>query len=97
MTAIVEGFVNEISNENAHVLDETTSLLHVDEQHLSYHVRASPLPRKQLAALCAIRLADPIAFTQIFPYVNEMMIKFGVATDPSQVGFYSGLVVCHLS
>lgn len=30
---------------------------------------------------------------QIFPYVNEMMLELGVAHSPSQVGFYSGLVV----
>jgi len=35
---------------------------------------------------------DPISFTQIFPYVNEMMQDLGIASTPSQVGFYSGLV-----
>lgn len=54
-----------------------------------------PLPAAQLTTLCLLRLSDPIAFTQIFPYVNEMMERFGVATDPSQTGFYSGLVVSH--
>ena len=94
MTVIIEGFLNEYPIEDARLVDETSSLLHVDVQRPSgRNPLSSSLPKKQLAALCAIRLADPIAFTQIFPYVNEMMTRFGVATDPSQVGFYSGLVV----
>ncbi|KAF8509541.1 MFS general substrate transporter [Gautieria morchelliformis] len=52
----------------------------------------TPLPKLQLAAVCLVRLADPLTFTQIFPYVNEMMRDLGVARTPSQVGFYSGLV-----
>lgn len=55
--------------------------------------RRSPLPTTQLAVLCLIRLADPIAFTQLFPYVNDMVVRFGIA-DPAGTGFYSGLVVC---
>jgi len=38
-----------------------------------------------------MRLVDPIAFTQIFPYINEMMAHLHVTNDPSLVGFYSGL------
>lgn len=53
----------------------------------------TPLPKVQLAALCALRLVEPVAFTHIFPYVNEMLAGIGVASDPAKVGFYSGLVV----
>ena len=52
---------------------------------------STPLPRAQLICLCVIRLVDPIAFTQIFPYINEMMAHLHVTNDPSLVGFYSGL------
>jgi len=52
----------------------------------------TPLPKAQLASLCAVRLVDPIAFTQIFPYVNEMLASLHVTDDPSRIGFYSGLV-----
>ena len=55
--------------------------------------KATPLPKAQLATLCAVRLVDPIAFTQIFPYVNEMMDHLHLTEDPSKIGFYSGLVV----
>lgn len=52
---------------------------------------STPLPRAQLICLCVIRLVDPIAFTQIFPYINEMMAHLHLTNDPSRVGFYSGL------
>lgn len=52
----------------------------------------SPLPKVQLGVLCFLRMLDPMSFTQIFPYVNQFMSDLGVAKDPSQIGFYSGLV-----
>ncbi|KAI0928814.1 hypothetical protein AcW2_004698 [Taiwanofungus camphoratus] len=54
--------------------------------------KATPLPKVQLLTLCAVRLVDPIAFTQIFPYVNEMMERLHLTKDPSKIGFYSGMV-----
>ncbi|KAI0646944.1 MFS general substrate transporter [Trametes meyenii] len=54
--------------------------------------KPTPLPKAQLATLCIVRLVDPIAFTQIFPYVNEMMEHLHVTEDHSKIGFYSGLV-----
>lgn len=53
------------------------------------------LPKLQIAILCAIRLMDPIAFTQIFPYINEFLSSLHLVDDESQIGFYSGLVVGH--
>ena len=55
--------------------------------------KPTPLPVAALATLCTVRLVDPIVFTQIFPYVNEMMGRLHVTSDPSKIGFYSGLVV----
>lgn len=34
-----------------------------------------------------------MAFSQIFPYVNEFMSDLHLTDDPSQIGNYSGLVV----
>lgn len=39
------------------------------------------------------RALDPIGFTQLLPYINEMLVNLGVVSDPSKVGFFSGLVV----
>ncbi|KZV85497.1 MFS general substrate transporter [Exidia glandulosa HHB12029] len=54
--------------------------------------RETPLPKLQLTILCLVRLAEPIAYTQVFPYVNRMMEHLDVTDDPRQIGFYSGLV-----
>lgn len=54
--------------------------------------RDTPLPKLQLAILCLVRLAEPVAYTQVFPYVNRMMEVLHVTDDPAQIGFYSGLV-----
>ncbi|KAF8350832.1 major facilitator superfamily domain-containing protein [Amanita rubescens] len=55
--------------------------------------RVTPLPKFQLATLCISRMIDPIAFTQVFPYINEFLASLHVAdNDPSRIGFYSGIV-----
>ena len=53
----------------------------------------TPVPVGALVTLCVVRLVDPIVFTQIFPYVNEMMEGLHLTDDRSKIGFYSGLVV----
>ena len=55
--------------------------------------KMTPIPKAQLAVLCAVRLVDPIMFTQIFPYVNEMMDHLHLTEDKSKIGLYSGMVV----
>lgn len=55
--------------------------------------KSTPIPKAQLSVLCAVRLVDPIMFTQIFPYVNEMMASLHLTDDPSKIGLYSGMVV----
>ncbi|KAJ7724072.1 hypothetical protein DFH07DRAFT_946415 [Mycena maculata] len=54
--------------------------------------KPDPLPRAQLAALCISRMTDPVAYSQIFPYINEFLILLPVTDDISKIGFYSGLV-----
>ena len=51
------------------------------------------LPFCVVVAFRVAALVDPIAFTQIFPYVNEMMEFLHVTENHSRIGFYSGLVV----
>lgn len=69
---------------------ESTPLL---ESQVSAKPTPTPIPKGQLAALCTVRIVEPIAFTQLFPYVNEFMSDLHLTDDPSRVGFYSGLVV----
>lgn len=77
--------------------DETCPLLHTSNAHnpeaqIAEKPKSTPVPKGQLAALCIVRLVDPIAFTQLFPYVNEFMSDLHLTDDPSKIGFYSGLV-----
>lgn len=53
---------------------------------------STPLPKAQLGALVAVRIVDPIAYQQIFPYINQLLADLSVA-EPERVGLYSGLVV----
>ncbi|KAF8184895.1 MFS general substrate transporter [Mycena galopus ATCC 62051] len=71
--------------------DESTPLLseHVD---LEATKRKTPLPTGQLAALVVSRLSDPIAYSQLFPYINQMLWDLEVTQDISRIGFYSGLI-----
>lgn len=84
---------------NTHSHDETSTLLN-HEQTPSLESQSTkntpktptPLPYAQLACLCLVRTAEPINFTHIFPYVNQMLAGMHVTDDPSRIGFYSGVV-----
>ncbi|KZP32639.1 MFS general substrate transporter [Athelia psychrophila] len=54
--------------------------------------RPTPIPKLQLGVICGIRLAEPIAYTQISPYINQFMYDLKVTDDPKRIGFYTGLV-----
>ena len=80
------------------VFDESTALLsnadqNVVESQVFKPVKMTPVPKLQLATLCLVRLLEPIGFTQLFPYINEMVVNLNMIDDPSKVGFVSGLVV----
>lgn len=72
---------------------------HPDETRLLLHDQGTakpaptPIPKAQLATLCTLRIVEPIASTQLFPYVNEFISDLHLTDDPSRIGFYSGLVV----
>ncbi|KAB8294789.1 hypothetical protein EYC80_006750 [Monilinia laxa] len=70
-----DGSVNPNSNE----------VDHEDEHH------QSPLPKKQLAILAIIALAEQTALNSISPYLPEMTSKFP-EVDPSQIGLYVGTI-----
>ncbi|KZT54511.1 MFS general substrate transporter [Calocera cornea HHB12733] len=52
----------------------------------------TPLPKLQLFLICVVRLAEPVASTQIFPYVNDMCVRMGYVDSEDKVGFVSGLI-----
>ncbi|KAN0074592.1 Major facilitator superfamily domain containing protein [Tylopilus felleus] len=78
------------------VADESTPLLPGDEEEAVSKTTntknaTTPLPKAQLGALFAVRLVDPIAYQQIFPYINQLLADLRIA-EPERVGLYSGLV-----
>ncbi|KAL7424049.1 hypothetical protein Q5752_001634 [Cryptotrichosporon argae] len=52
----------------------------------------TPLPTSQIAVLMGIRLAEPIAYTVIFPFINQMVEELGVTDNPDRIGYYSGII-----
>ncbi|KIR25451.1 hypothetical protein I307_06034 [Cryptococcus deuterogattii 99/473] len=53
---------------------------------------STPLPVTQIVVLMVVRLAEPISYTVIFPFINQMVEELQVTDNPDRVGFYSGLV-----
>ncbi|KAG8895311.1 hypothetical protein FRC01_012452, partial [Tulasnella sp. 417] len=51
----------------------------------------TPLPKTQLAIILFARMAEPIAYAQVLPYLNAMIEETRIA-PPDQVGFFSGLI-----
>ena len=55
------------------------------------HRNESPLPTRQLAILAVISLSEQTALNSISPYLPQMTSSFA-EVDPSQVGFYVGII-----
>ncbi|RDA92035.1 hypothetical protein CP533_0967 [Ophiocordyceps camponoti-saundersi (nom. inval.)] len=49
------------------------------------------LPKAQIFLLCSARVAEPLAFFSIFPFIAQMVQRNGKLAE-SDVGFYSGLI-----
>ncbi|PLW28906.1 hypothetical protein PCASD_15785, partial [Puccinia coronata f. sp. avenae] len=52
----------------------------------------TPLPFKQLGIICLMRVSEPISYTLIFPFINQMLEDLKVTDDPKQVGYYAGVI-----
>ncbi|KAM0344434.1 hypothetical protein ACHAPU_007618 [Fusarium lateritium] len=54
---------------------------------------APKLPKQQLAILAIARIAEPMAYTSVFPYLPSMVASFGIPTNKvgSWVGLTSGV------
>jgi len=72
---------SSIANQNQH-------------DHLRPQHKATPLPKLQITIILLMRLAEPLSFSIIFPFISQMVEEeLGVVSDKSQVGFYAGLIV----
>ena len=57
----------------------------------AFVLKATPLPRMQLAAIYGIKLIVPVANTQVLPYINKMVGLMNLPGGRS-VGYYTGLL-----
>ncbi|KAI9697410.1 MAG: hypothetical protein M1836_004688 [Candelina mexicana] len=64
---------------------------HSRQNSSSSQQNASPLPKRQLAVLAVIALAEQTALNSISPYLPEMASTFP-GVDEEQVGLYTGLI-----
>lgn len=63
--------------------------IHSSSQSSQHH--ETPLPKRQLAILAVIALAEQTALNSISPYLPEMASTFP-EVDPAEVGMYVGLI-----
>ncbi|TKY89050.1 hypothetical protein EX895_001581 [Sporisorium graminicola] len=54
--------------------------------------KETPLPIRSITILMLLRFAEPINFTIIFPFVNDMVYRLGATHDKAHVGFYAGII-----
>lgn len=56
--------------------------------------RPTPLPKIQLLILFYIQLAEPIASTVIYPFVNQLVRETGVTQgDQRKTGYFAGKTI----
>ncbi|KAJ1818691.1 hypothetical protein LPJ60_004188 [Coemansia sp. RSA 2675] len=59
--------------------------------------KETPLPWKQIVPLVAMRLAEPINFTLILPFLYKMIEDFGVAETPKDISYYASMMFMSFS
>ncbi|KIK47058.1 hypothetical protein CY34DRAFT_74826 [Suillus luteus UH-Slu-Lm8-n1] len=53
----------------------------------------TPLPKRQICILMMLQLAEPIASTSIFPYINQLISELGITGgNDAAVGYYAGII-----
>ncbi|KAJ2461142.1 hypothetical protein GGF42_000389 [Coemansia sp. RSA 2424] len=60
-------------------------------------VKETPLPWKQIAPLVAMRLAEPVNFCLILPFLYKMIEDFGVADSPKDISYYASMMFMSFS
>ena len=58
---------------------------------ISLHSPRTPLPKLQLFILFYVQLAEPIASTVIYPFVNQFVRATGITDgDEKRTGYFAG-------
>ena len=72
---------------------ESASITHELTTHQSLRKR-TPLPVFSLLILFLIQLAEPVAASVIYPFVNQLVRETGVTHgDEAKTGFFAGIIV----
>ncbi|KAI0767187.1 MFS general substrate transporter [Fomes fomentarius] len=70
---------------------ETQPLL--SEEQLAKHRKSTPLPKRQVAVLAFLLLAEPVTSQCIYPFINQLVRELDITGgDEKKVGYYAGLV-----
>ncbi|KAG1748654.1 major facilitator superfamily domain-containing protein [Suillus lakei] len=78
----------DTSNSPRMIASETTPLVPAEAPKPK-----TPLPKLQLGILMTLQLAEPIASTSIFPYINQLIRELGITGgDDAAVGYYAGII-----
>ncbi|KAH9810161.1 major facilitator superfamily domain-containing protein [Melampsora americana] len=83
------------SSSNSSAPDERSPLVSIARNNSTRNTSSrqrTPLPVKQLLVLCIMRLTEPISYTLIFPFINQMLEEMKVSPDPKQIGYYAGVI-----
>ena len=71
--------------------DEPARIDQGDHDHDGSHLTRTPLPKLQLTILLFIQLAEPIASTVIYPFVNQLVRETGITKgDERKTGYFAG-------
>lgn len=80
----------DTSNSHEIIANETTPLVPAKGSKKP----KTPLPKLQIGILITLQLAEPIASTSIFPYINQLVRELGITGgDDAAVGYYAGMIV----
>ena len=50
-----------------------------------------------MLAFCGIRSSEPFLFFVLFPFVNEMLVEYGISTDEKSTGYRGGMLEAALA
>ncbi|KAG1852066.1 major facilitator superfamily domain-containing protein [Suillus tomentosus] len=79
----------DTSNSHEIMINETTPLVPAKGSKKP----KTPLPKLQIGILITLQLAEPIASTSIFPYINQLIRELGITGgDDAAVGYYAGII-----
>ncbi|KAG2100401.1 MFS transporter [Suillus discolor] len=82
--------MDSTSNSHEIIANETTPLVVPAKDSKK---TKTPLPKLQIGILITLQLAEPIASTSIFPYINQLIGELGITGgDDAAVGYYAGII-----